>query len=291
MAKHTLKFFPLGNADTTLIKLANGKAILWDYANVGDPDNKDDKRVNLPEKLDQEVEGDYDTVCFTHADNDHIAGFSEYFYLEHASKYQDYKRKKIKDLWVPAAVLLDTTLEDEAKVLKAEARYRLRNKEGILVFSRPKQLKKWCDDQEDISYDDVKHLFVDAGTLVLRHTLESDGIQFFVHSPFKSDTLEIDRNSEAIVVQATFNDKCKTKLILGSDCTWEIWEDIIKVTRHFENDQTLGWDIFHISHHCSYLSLSDDKGVDKTNPDSEINWLYESQGNKKCRLVSSSKTI
>ncbi len=76
MSKHTLRFYPLGNADTTLISLANGKHILWDYANVKVEDNEEDERCDLPVELNKQVKGDYDVVTFTHADKDHIHRFS-----------------------------------------------------------------------------------------------------------------------------------------------------------------------------------------------------------------------
>jgi len=139
MSKHTLRFYPLGNADTTLISLANGKQILWDYAHMKAEGDEDDERCDLPEELDKHVTGDFDVVTFTHGDRDHINRFSEYFYLKHALKYQSNDRKKINELWVPAAILLDKQSEDEAKILKAEARHRLRNKEGVLVFSKPQK--------------------------------------------------------------------------------------------------------------------------------------------------------
>lgn len=292
MSKHVLTFFPLGNADTTLIELEGGEFILWDYADMKGNDD-DDKRCDLPVELNKIVTNDYDVVCFTHADEDHIKGFSEYFYLEHAQKYQDDERKKINELWVPAAVLLETTVKDEAKVLKMEARYRLKNKKGILVFSRPDKMKDWCDDQEDISYDDVKHLFVDAGKSIPGYSSDTNGVDFFVHSPFASEQKEIDRNGECIIVQATFNDTCQTKLLLGSDGTAELWKDIVNVTKFKNNEIKLEWDLFHISHHCSYLSLntSGNKGDNKTTPLEEIKWLFETQGNQRARIVSSSKPI
>lgn len=290
MGKHLIKFYPLGNADTTLISLSNGKHILWDFANVK-TDEDDDKRCDLPEELDKEVKDDYDFVCFTHADIDHIKGFSEYFYLEHASKYQDENRKHINELWVPASVLMDTHAEDEAKILKAEARYRLRGKEKIKVFSRPDKMKEWCEQQEDISYDEVKHLFVDAGTLVPGLSKETDGVEFFVHSPFASDSKEIDRNGECIVVQAEFDDYCNSKLILGADTPYDVWVDIVNITKYYNREPKLEWDVFHISHHSSYLSLSDEKGEDKTIPKDEIKWMFEIQGNTRSRMISSSKPI
>ncbi len=290
MGKHIVKFYSLGNADTSLISLSNGKYLLWDYANVKTED-ADDKRIDLPSELSKEVKEDFDFVCFTHADTDHIKGFSDYFYLEHAKKYQDENRKHINELWVPASVLMDTHAEDEAKILKAEARHRLKSKDKIKVFSRPDKMKAWCDDQDDISYDEVKHLFVDAGKLVPGLTKDTDGIEIFVHSPFASDSKEIDRNGECIVVQAEFNDNCTTKLILGADTPHEVWIDIVNITKHYKHESRLEWDVFHISHHSSYLSLSDEKGKDKTNPKEEIKWLFETQGNSRGRMISSSKPI
>lgn len=291
MSKHLIKFYPLGNADTTLISLANGRQVLWDYAHMKESENKDDKRCDLPVELNNDVRGDYDVVTFTHGDRDHINRFSEYFYLEHAKKYQEGERKKIKQLWVPASVLIDNHAEEEAKVLKAEARFRLKNKARILVFSRPEKMKKWCEDQDDISYDDIKHLFVDAGQTVPGFSIAADGVEFFVHSPFQSKSQEIDRNGASIVVQAVFNDRCDSKLILGADCPHEVWKDIVTITKYFMRDYRLEWDIFHISHHCSYLSLGDERGEDNTEPIEEVDWLFETQGNKKCRMISPSKPI
>ena len=288
---HKITFFPLGNADTTLITLDNGKNILWDYADMRNAEDADDKRCDLPKELDKKVDGAFEVVTFTHADRDHINGFSNYFWLEHAPKYQSKDRKVINELWVPAAVLIDTQAEEEAKILKAEARYRLKNKQGIRVFSRPKKMKDWCDQQDDISFQEVEHLFIDAGQLVPNYTLAGQGVEFFVHAPFYSESKNLDRNKSSIIVQATFSDRCETKLILGADSTHEVWKDIVTVTRDFGNDKKLEWDFFHISHHCSYLSLSDDKGTETTEPIEEIKWLFEEQGLSRSRIISSSKPI
>lgn len=291
MVKHTITFFPLGNADSALIKLTTGKNILFDYANKRCADDPNDKRIDLPKAMNEAVKDDFDVVCFTHADDDHICGFSEYFYLDHAAAYQTENRKKIKELWVPAAVLLEKNLVGDALILRTEARYRLRTGKGIRVFSRPKKMKDWCDEQQGICFVDVRHLFVDAGTLAPGFNLLTEGIEFFVHSPFASETQHIDRNCEAIVVQATFNDRNNTNLMLGSDVNHEVWADINKVTRHFKRDFKLGWDIFHISHHCSYTALSSEKGENETVPTAEIKWLFETQGKNGSRIISPSWPI
>jgi len=290
--EHKVTFYPIGNADTTLIELSNNQKILFDYANMRCKDDATDKRVDLPAELNKVVTSEvYDVVCFTHLDDDHICGSTEYFYLQHATKYQSKERKKISELWVPASVLVETDLSGEALIIRTEARYRLKNKSGIRVFSRPKKLKEWCDAQEDICFDDIKHLIVDAGTLVPGFSKSSQGVEFFVHSPFVSETQHIDRNNEAIVVQATFNDSCETKMILGSDITHSVWSDIVKITRHFGNDDRLKWDLFHISHHCSYTALNEEKGHTETKPTEEVKWLFETQGNNRSWIISPSWSI
>ena len=102
---HKVTFYPLGNADCCQIDLDNGEKILFDYANVGNSDDNDDLRINLPAALREDLKTAdrdfYDVVAFTHADKDHINGFSDFFYLEHAKKYQDKERIKINTLWVP----------------------------------------------------------------------------------------------------------------------------------------------------------------------------------------------
>lgn len=289
--EHKVTFYPIGNADTTLIELYDGQKILIDYAHMKNCDDVNDQRIDLPTELNKVVLNEYDVVCFTHLDNDHICGAAEYFHFEHAARYQDQDRKKIKELWVPANVLVETALEGDARVIRAEARYRLKQRSGIRVFSRPKKLKDWCDSQDDICYDDICHLIVDAGKLAPGFTKEGNGVEFFVHSPFVSETQHIDRNNEAIVMQATFNDACETKMILGSDINHDAWADIVKITRHFRNDDRLAWDIFHISHHCSYTALGSEKGKDETVPNAEVKWLFETMGNNRSRIISPSWSI
>ena len=44
---HTLTFYPLGNADSCLINLANGKKLLFDFGNECNPADQSDKRIDL----------------------------------------------------------------------------------------------------------------------------------------------------------------------------------------------------------------------------------------------------
>jgi hypothetical protein len=292
---HKLTFFPLDNADCCLIDLDNGQKLLFDYAAKRKENDDSDLRIDLPAKLREDLEtvdkDEYDVVAFTHADDDHIHGFSEFFYLEYAQKYQDEDRIKIQTLWVPAAVILEPNLEDEAKILRDEARHRLIEGKGIRVFSEPELLDDWLNEQR-INPEDRKHLITHAGEIIPGFDLSSEDVEFFVHSPFSNSIDdEIVRNDAAFVVQARLQiGNQNTQVILGADLTHTVWTDIVRISRHFDREDSLQWDVFKVSHHCSYTALSDEKGEDKTTPVDDVAWLFE-QGCQGGILVSSSKPI
>src|SRR5208282_2046500 len=100
-------FFPIGNADSCRIDLVGGRKVLIDFADVHDPKDPYEKRIDLAAEvrrdLDDANRDNLDVVCFTHLDTDHVKGSSEFFWFEHAAAYQGDVRIKIRELWVPAA--------------------------------------------------------------------------------------------------------------------------------------------------------------------------------------------
>jgi hypothetical protein len=295
-----LTFYPLGNADCCLMDLRNDKKCLFDYAATRCADDKDDKRIDLPKALREDLDNAnrdyYDVVAFSHLDLDHIKGATEFFYLEHDKKFQGKERIKINELWVPAAVIIEDkdSLGEEHAILQKEARYRLRNKQRIRVFSRPDLLKGWLTAQ-GIELDEVRHLITDAGQIVPGFTTADDGVEFFVHSPFAKRLNEkevVDRNSDSLVLQATFDCYGElTRLMLGADTPHDVWTDIVDVTRLHKREERLEWDIFKLPHHCSYLSLGPEKGREKTEPVANVKWLFEDQGHEGGIIVSPSDVI
>ncbi len=296
---HKMIFYPLGNADCTLIDLDCGKKILFDFADTLDRANKLDIRCDLPKELREYLKKDdrdyFDVVAFTHLDKDHFSGFSDFFYLEYAEKYQGDDRIKIKTMWVPAALITETAPDDdEARILQKEARFRLKNKKGIRIFSRPDRLKKWCD-KNSVKFEECKHLVTDAGMISPEFSLEKDGVEFFVHSPFairQNDNSVEDRNRDSIVMHATFKVEDEvTRAFLLSDSDNEVISDILSVTVKKKNVNRLLWDIMKLPHHCSYLSLGPDKGKDKTVPVESVALLYEKYCQDGAIIVSTSAPI
>ena len=290
-------FFPLGNADTSLVELQDGRRILFDYADTAsglDGDKRCDISKLLADDLKKAGTDAYSVVAFTHLDADHCTGASDYFWFDHAAKYQGDGRKKIETLWVPAGAITEEGLDDCARVIRQEARYRLKKGKGIKVFSRPERLKKWHA-ENGLTVDDRRSCCVDAGKLVPEFTLNADGVEFFVHSPHarRTDDRGVeDRNGDSIMVQARFQEGgANTDMLITGDMPHDALAEIIDITRHYNNDDRLHWNIYHLPHHCSYRSIGPEKGDNKTKPIEQVKWLCETQGETAGYIISASKPI
>jgi hypothetical protein len=300
---HQITFYPVGNGDTSLITLSNNKHILLDYRQHANATDKDKPEFDISVALNKALgkKSSFDVVAFTHADNDHIEGSIDYFYLEHSKKYQDDCRKKIDELWVPAAMLLESASKDkqsnEFVLWRQEARYRLKNKKDIKVFSKPDDLKKlialWGMNENEL--DDY---IIDAGTIVDTFSLKNDSVEFFVHSPFMKhcddetgkDIKKV-RNQAALIFNVRFKAGVEFFDFLAvGDSEHEVLDDIVGITKYKKNTDRLAWDIFNIPHHCSYLALSNEKDDKETQPTAKVQELLE-MGKKDAYIICSSKAF
>jgi hypothetical protein len=302
---HLVTFYPVGNGDTSQIVLQNGRRVLLDFCHREKSTQANTPEIDLKSRLKAELRAanrDYfDVVAFTHADMDHIQGSTEFFELQHAEKYRGDERIKIRELWVPAAMLLEKTdndhQQDEFVLLRQEARYRLLEGNDIRVFSQPESLMQWLRPklkERGESETARDHLFVNAGKLVPGFSLEKDGVEFFCHSPFIKhcdDGKNIIRNIASLVFNIRFRvDGEHYDYLEVGDTKWETLEEIVSVTKFHKNDDRLNWDLYNLPHHCSFLALSDDKGELETVPKPLIKELLL-HGQKEAYLVSSSKPI
>lgn len=295
----TLTFHPLGNADCTRIDLADGQKLLIDFADMRNPNDRFDKRIDLPTALKADLRAagrDYfNVVCFTHLDDDHCCGSGDFFWLDHAAKYQGEGRIKIRELWVPAAAILEDGCQDSARIVRQEARHRLREGYGIRVFSRPKKLRAWLE-KEGLSLESRAHLITDAGNTVPGYSkFGAARAEFFIHSPFgwRQDGNEIvDRNQDSVVFQATFLEGGReTYALFMSDIHCDSIDQIVQTTKRHGRDDRLLWDVFKVPHHCSYTAIGWDKGDDKTEPTEDVAWLCEDRGRERHVMISTSKPM
>lgn len=303
---HQVIFYLVGNGDATQIVLSRGRRVLFDFSHCDGAEDTNTPEIDLKRRLKEDLKAanrDYfDVVAFTHADLDHIQGSTEFFELQHAKKYQGEGRIKIRELWVPAAMLLEEADKDhqqEASVLlRQEARHRLLEGKDILVFSKPQALAEWLEPLlkargEPASARD--HLFIDAGTIVPGFSLAADSVEFFCHSPYikHCDEGDIIRNRASLVFNVRFRaNGAHYDFLEVGDATWEEIEDIVNTTRYHKNDDRLAWDLYNIPHHCSYLALNEagQKGERETEPKPLVKELLL-QGKSDAYIVSCSKPI
>lgn len=302
--KHCVTFYPVGNGDCSQIVLHNGRRILMDFHHLSTAEQGKGSEIDLAKQLRSELAAagrDYfDVVAFTHADKDHIAGSTDFFELQQAEKYQGEGRIKIQELWVPAAMLLEEgtneNQQSECILLRQEARYRLLEGRDIIVFSKPQALMDWLVPklrERGLPATARDHLFVDAGTLAPGFTLAEDHVEFFCHSPFikHCDEGDIIRNTASLVFNVRFlAGGMQFDFLQVGDSKWEDLQEIVEISQYHGNDDRLAWNLFNIPHHCSYLSLSDDKGDEETEPKPKLRELLLS-GRRDSYIVSSSYPI
>lgn len=297
MTRYT--FFPVGNADTTLLRLADDRLVLMDYADMRNCDDQWDARCDLATELKKEMslaeQTDFAVVCFSHLDNDHICGSSEFFWLRHAAKYQEAGRPKIDELWVPAAAITEEGISSDARVLRQEARFRLLEGKGIKVFSRPENLRCFLE-ANGLTLESRAHCIVDAGKTVPGFSKTGpEKAEFFVHCPFawRSDERGLeDRNQDSVVLQITLVEGGRESYgLFGSDVNHQTLAEIVKTSKRHGNEHRLTWDILKLFHHCSYLSLGPDRGVDETKSVEEVKYLFEECSRDGCLIVSPSWDI
>lgn len=297
---HKLTYFPIGNADCCRVDLANGKKLLFDFADTRNPDDPDDRRCDLPRELRDDLDGagrkNFDVVAFSHLDEDHFRGASAFFWFEHSASLQGPDRIKIDELWVPAGLLLEVLPRDEGHAehrrVQDEAIHRFRRGERVRVFGRPSALRDWCG-KKGIPFEQRQHLITDAGRVVEGFTLAVDGVEFFAHSPFgwriDQDTVE-DRNLNNLLLHGSFlAGQRVTKVLFTADSPHECLSDVVNITRSKGNEDRLEWHVGKPPHHCSYGSIGPEKGDDVTEPTDQVRWLWCDQQQGNGILICSSK--
>ena len=291
-----VEIFPVGSAESVWVTTPRtNRLIVLDYAHTK-TEADDDKRIDLRQELLDRVGegGSVAFVSFSHADKDHLQGASDVFYLEYAQKYQGGERVKIEVMCVPARMITESRndLSTDARAVQSEARHRLREGKGIVVISEPDGLDQWLEDQ-GIDPADRKDCIATAGTLLSSFSLDEDGVEVFVHSPFSyqdDDGNRYDRNAASSVFQISVEDGGvqTAKLLFMADVDCETTADIVRATEKHGNTDRLEHDVMVVSHHGSRNSLKPE-GSDEVDPD--VDRLFREYGRSGATYVASSRPM
>ena len=299
MIDASITFYPVGNGDTTLIRLTDGWAIMID-CNIR-ANNGDEQHYDVHEHLfHNHVNTDDGNIPFinafilTHPDQDHSRGFRSAFYTGPPSEYSEEDKNNelilINELWTTPRPFsdLEGDLSEDAEVFRDEAERRMElHKSGDERRNDPGNRLRIIGSTDSDDLQDLKDIVLYPGNEVD----EIDGdtkndFRFFIHAPFKADIDSDDgeRNNTSIVLQARFTvdgvaDACLA--ILGGDANYRVWERIVKES----DDDTLAWDLLLAPHHCSWTFFSE-SGVSEPNEESKT--LLE-KGREGARVIASCK--
>jgi hypothetical protein len=282
--KHIIKFYPVDNADNTLIKLSDDSTIQIDcQIRDGEENSSGVKIYDVKKDLLKELKKDsnknpfVDLFVLSHPHKDHCLGFENNYYCGDPDDYSDDNRKKdeiiIGELWVTQQIFLHDVCQ-QAVLIRKEAKRRRQ-----LFEDDPKKADTYGNRMRIIGYNDqdktVEGLHYAPSDIVNKFNGKvSDYIEFFIHAPFKSDLVigkaEKDHNSTSIVFQASFRltkgGSIKTRAFFGGDADHYIWEKVLRISESNNNQDKLKWDIFLSPHHCSWSFFNDRPYKDNKTP-------------------------
>jgi len=278
MPNPSIKYFPVGNGDMSVITLEDGTRILIDCKLTAKSDESNDPKICDVKKelLDtiQKRDGNYfvDVFILTHGDKDHCHGFMDNFYQGDPAKYGQSDRDQdliiMDTMWFsPMIAEQYTNADEDAHQTEAERRLDLHRRKHS-DKDKPGNRIKIIGYDSNKDYKDLNHLRAVPGDIVTRfNDKDQQTFSIFIHAPFKIhlDSPDKDKNSASIVFQARFkqyswsNDFCCLAMF-GGDSDHTTWTQILERTKRFKNDvnqQALSWDLFLAPHHCSWTFFND----------------------------------
>lgn len=302
--EHTIKYYPVGNADCTLIKLDNGKTIIVDCQILADLTDGHGKQVMYDVKADllKELKKDgsgrpfVDLFISTHPHDDHCKGFEGNFYHGDVEDYDDKANKDeiiIEELWITPRGM-KSNLADTAAEIRKEAKRRrdLYDADTKFTGSRGNFLRI-------IGYDkdkefDSRYCYVPGKIVTNVHGSSLSWLDIFIHAPFKEDVETSkkydDKNATSIVVQFGFKIEgytgYKSRVLMGGDAEHDIWQHILG---NNTDDEKLKWNIFLSPHHCSWTFFNDSDNKNEIKPSAEA--ILDKQIGEKAHVVASSNEI
>ncbi len=301
----TIKYYPVGNGDMSLVTLKDHTSILID-CNIRNCDNEDifDVKSDLMNSIQKDNGIPFvDIFILTHGDQDHCRGFKKHFYQGPPENYTYAHSKdgliRVDTMWFSPMISEQHTNEDEDAYQKeAERRIELHRK-GDLKKDNPGNRIKIIGYDDNIDYSDLNHLRAIPGNIVTRFNDRDQTLfSIFIHAPFKEhlESLGDDKkNSTSIVFQARFLNNISQSdfsalAMFGGDSDHTTWCIILEKTKKYDNELALKWDLLLSPHHCSWSFFND--RPQEENPDPKKTSLEVLDYRRKnAKVISSSKEI
>lgn len=268
--EHTIKYYPVGNGDCTLIKLDNDMTIIID-CQITDAYDKDGEQVSYDVKKDllAELNRDryghpyVDLFVSTHPHDDHCVGFKDNFYHGNPNEYNNTSDKGkiiIGELWItPRGMGNDVANSAESIRCEAKRRRHLYDENRSYSGTYGNYLRIiGYDNQKNF---DSRYAYVPGTNVKFVNGAFLSLLEIFIHAPFKEDVEDCretdDKNTTSIVTQFKFkseDDKVVCRVLMGGDAEHDVWQHILD---NNVDDANLQWNIFLAPHHCSWTFFND----------------------------------
>lgn len=302
--EHKIKFYPVNNADCTLIKLSNGKTIIIDCQFLADLNDDNGKQVMYDVKADllKELKKDsngrpfVDLFINTHPHKDHCLGFGDHFYIGSVDEYDDNKDENkiiIGELWVTPIIMGNDECEDAEDIRKEAKRRRKLYKDDETYTGEYGDYLRIIGYDKDKEFDN-RYSYIPGTTVSSANGGKLEWLDMFIHAPFKEDIEDSkkskDKNLASIVIQYSFkiqgyaNPKCK--VLIGGDAEHDVWQHILD---NNEKEENLKWNIFLAPHHCSWTFFNDTDKKDNVLPSADE--IISQQIGEESYIIASSKEI
>lgn len=302
--EHKIKFYPVGNADCTLIKLDNGKTIIIDCQISPDLTDGHGKQILFDVKADllkelkrDELDRPYvDLFISTHPHDDHCKGFAGNFYHGDVNNYDSENNKDeiiVEELWITPRGLKNNLADSSADIRKEAKRRR------VLYDADPSFKGSKGNYLRIVGYDkdkdfDNRYCYVPGKIISTIHETDLQWLDIFIHAPFKEDVETSkkydDKNATSIVVQFNFkiygSPDYKCRVLMGGDAEYEIWQHILD---NNVDDDRLKWNIFLSPHHCSWSFFNDSSNKIEIKPSAET--ILNNQIGNYAHIIASSNEI
>jgi len=295
MADASIIYFPVGNGDTSLIRLSDNTNILID-CNITNKskDNDEEKWYDLKDhllkilRIDEAGASHLDLFVLTHPDQDHCLGLEDNFYLGDPNKFADsHKMDKkifIDELWFTPRLFWpqesEASLCPSAQAILKESRRRMKvYREDRTQSSLPGNRLHVIGYSDNKRLEGLEDIIIVPGT----HTDLINGghkkdFSLFIHAPFRKylESEDSERNETSVVFQARFivdgEDRAGLALF-GGDAQFEIWRDILNRS----DKRDLQWDLLLAPHHCSWTFFSENDYKEDPNPSKESMELLDNK--------------
>ncbi|WP_163517947.1 cobyric acid synthase CobQ [Gelidibacter japonicus] len=301
----TIKYYPVGNGDMSLITLEDKTTILTD-CNIRNCDSDEvyDAKADLMKSVQFDRGIPYvDVFILTHGDQDHCRGFKKHFYQGAPENYSEANKKeeliRVDTMWFSPMIAEEHSNEDEdAYQQEAERRLALHRNNDSKKDNRGNRIKIIGYDG-NADYQDLNYLRAVPGDIVTRFNDRDQTLfSIFIHAPFKEhlEAMGDDKkNSTSIVFQARFRNTTyqtgfSTLAMFGGDSDHTSWCIILDKTKKYNNESALEWDLFLSPHHCSWSFFNDRPQAENPDPKkTSLQVLDYKRTNAK--VIASSKKI